>query len=135
MSVRVHAVVLTGLAVLMGGIACGGGDDGTSPPESGRKTVLVANNEFQPVMVTIEPGDTVLWSWVTNSVDHNILSNGGSFDDKGDSVGTVNGVDLFTAPANHQVIFPTAGTYRYFCSAHGVGGTPNTGMAGTVVVE
>lgn len=132
---RFLPVVVTGLAVLVGGIACGGGDDGNSPPESGRKTVLVANNEFQPVSVSIEPGDTVLWSWVTNSVDHNILSNGGSFTDKGDSVGTPSGTDLFNAPASHQVIFPTAGTYRYFCSAHGVGGTPNTGMAGTVVVQ
>ncbi len=127
--------MVAGLGVLAGGIACGGGDGGNGPPESGRKTVLVANNEFQPTSVTIAPGDTILWSWVTNSVDHNIISNGDQFANKGDSVGTMTGTDLFNAPTSHQVIFPTAGTYRYFCSAHGAAGTPNTGMQGTVLVQ
>lgn len=139
MTSRTRAVLMTTLGVMVGGIACGGGDDPSGPPASGRKTVLVDNNTFQPVTVMIEPGDTILWSWVANSVDHNIISNGSSFENKGTAVALTtegtSGIDYFSNPASHQVIFPTAGTFRYYCSLHGVSGTPNTGMQGTVVVN
>lgn len=131
---RVRAAIWTGLVVLAGGVACGGGDS-NAPPDSHHKTVLVVNNEFQPVSVTIPAGDTVIWSWPSGSVEHNVLSNGGLFTDKGDSVGTVIGVDRFNNPTKHEVKFSTPGTYRYFCSAHGTGGVTNTGMAGTVIVN
>jgi plastocyanin len=99
----------------------------------------VANNEFQPVTVTIAAGDTIVWSWVTGAIGHNVISTGApSFTNKGSTTtpGTV-GVDFFNAPASHQVIFPAAGTYEYFCSQHGTtgGAGGNTGMQGTVQVN
>jgi plastocyanin len=32
-------------------------------------------------------------------------------------------------------MFPTAGTYHYYCKIHGADGTPPTGMAGTITVQ
>ena len=40
--------------------------------------------------------------------------------------------DGFSARWTGFVTMPTAGTYRYFCSAHG---SENSGMRGTVVVQ
>ena len=122
---------------MVGGLACGSGSDG-GPPASGRKTVLVDNNVFQPPTVSITVGDTVVWSWVPGSVGHNIISTGApTFTNKGTEAfpGTLN-TDFFNAPASHQVIFAAAGTYEYYCSQHGTtgGAGGNTGMAGKVVV-
>ena len=129
----------TGLAVLAGGIACGGGSDDGSPQPSGRKTVIVANNEFQPATVTIEAGDTILWSWGPGSIDHNIISiYTPNFTDKGTEVlagGGSTGTDYFNAPASHQVIFPNAGRYWYFCSTHGNKDTTQIAMKGKVIVN
>lgn len=131
--------LLAGIALLAGGVACGGGDDG-GPPKSGRKTVVVANNEFQPVTTTISAGDTVLWSWSANSITHNVISTGApSFTSKGTTtLPGAAGVDFFNAPASHQVIFPAAGTFEYYCSQHGTStGAPggNAGMHGVVQVN
>lgn len=127
------------LLAVAGGIACGGGDGGTSPPPSGRRTVLVVNNEFQPGTVTIEAGDTILWSWGSNSIDHNIISiYTPTFLDKGNDVpigGGTTGTDYFNAPASHQVIFPTVGRYWYFCSTHGNTDTTSLAMKGRVIVN
>lgn len=126
---RIHARALLGLglALVVGSLACGGGDS-SGPPKSGLKTVLVANNEFQPATVTIAAGDTILWSWVAGSNLHNILSTGSpSFASLGDSSTT------FNAPKSYQVIFNATGTYRYYCSTHG--GPAGNGMAGQVVVN
>ena len=129
-----------GIVALWGDLACGGGSDGGGPPDPGQKTVLVANNEFQPLTVTISAGDTIFWSWVNApaAIGHNIISTGApSFLSKGTTTTPpVLGVDFFDAPQSHQVIFPTAGTYEYFCSNHGTtGGGGNTGMHGTVQVN
>lgn len=131
--------LLAGLAVLIGGVACGGGSDG-GPPASGRKTVLVVNNEFQPLTTTISAGDTVLWSWSTNSSMHNIISTGSpSFASNGTTAFPgVAGTDYFNAPASYQVVYPSSGTYEYYCSQHGTStGAPggNTGMHGVVQVN
>lgn len=133
---RVHERVLLALGVVLlaGGLACGGGGDSSGPPTSGLKTVLVANNEFQPATVTISAGDTILWSWTVNAATHNILSTGApSFTGLGTaaSPGALN-TDFFNAPKSHQVIFNSAGTYAYYCSQHG---TPTTLMHGQVVVN
>lgn len=125
-----HAPLALGIAVFVAGIACGGGGDSSGPPTSGRKTVLVVNNAFQPATVTISAGDTVLWSWGTSpqSIDHNILSYGAAaFTGDGSLAQT------FDAPHSYQVIFPAAGTYTYYCSTHGT--TAPSGMAGSVVVN
>jgi plastocyanin len=138
MTSRLRWSLLAGVTVLWGGLACGS-DSGGGPPASGRKTVLVANNEFQPVTVSITAGDTILWSWSAGSVTHNILSTGApAFVSKGtNGVPGVLDLDYFSAPESYQVVFGAAGTYEYYCSQHGttggVGG--NTGMQGTVQVS
>jgi plastocyanin len=139
MTSRARAAIWVGLVVLAGGIACGGGSDDGGPPPSGRKTVIVANNTFQPATVAIEEGDTVLWSWSAGSIDHNVISFlTPTFTNKGTEVGAgggTTGTDYFNAPASHQVIFPTAGEYWYFCSTHGNKDTTSLAMKGKVVVD
>ncbi len=139
MTYQPKAWILAGICLLAGGIACGGSDGG-GPPAPGRKTVLVANNEFQPVTTTIGVGDTVLWSWSSGSITHNVISTGApSFTSKGTTtLPGIAGIDYFNNPANHQVIFNTAGTYEYYCSQHGTStGQPggNAGMHGVVQVN
>lgn len=135
-----RTTIWAGLIALAGGIACGGGDDGGSgPPASGRKTVIVANNVFQPFTTTIETGDTVLWSWGAGSNEHNIISiYTPNFASKGTDVlpgaGSA-GTDFFNAPASHEVIFPTAGSYWYYCSTHGNQDTTTLAMKGKVIVN
>lgn len=123
-----------GFVALVAGLACGGGGDSSGPPKSGLKTVLVANNEFQPSTTTISVGDTILWSWTANGAAHNIISTGApSFTSLGTATlpGALN-TDFFNAPKSHQVIFNSAGTYAYYCAQHG---TPTTLMHGQVVVN
>lgn len=119
-------------------MACGS-DSGGGPPASGLKTVLVVNNEFQGVTVSITVGDTIVWGWSPGSVAHNILSTGvPAFVSKGtNAMPGQAGTDFFDAPESYQVIFGTAGTYEYYCSQHGTtgGAGGNTGMHGTVVVS
>lgn len=139
MTSRVRVTVWAGLVVLAGGIACGGGSDDGGPSPSGRKTVIVDNNVFQPATVSIEEGDTILWSWAANSSEHNIISiYSPNFTNKGTEVapgGGSTGTDYFNAPASHQVIFPAAGSYWYFCSTHGNKDTTTTAMKGKVIVN
>lgn len=123
---------MAGVVALWGGLACGSDSSG-GPPASGRKTVVVANNEFQPATVSITAGDTILWAWAGNGSGHNIIPTGANtFTPKGNDVpagtGTL-GTDFFNAPMSHQVIFPVANTYTYYCSQH------NLIMTGTVVVS
>ena len=131
MTSRYRWSLLAGVVALWGGLACGSDSSG-GPPASGRKTVLVDNNDFQPLSVNINAGDTILWSWSAGSAGHNILSTGApTFVSKG-SINT-----FFDAPQSYEVIFGAAGTYEYYCSQHGTTGGPtgNTGMHGTVVVS
>jgi plastocyanin len=131
--------ILAGIALLAGGVACGGGSDG-GPPASGLRTVLVVNDQFQPVTSTISAGDTIVWAWGTGSNTHNIISTGTpNFVSKGTTLfpGSA-GTDYFNSPASYQVIFNTAGTYEYYCSQHGTStGAPggNSGMHGVIKVN
>jgi len=138
MTSRYRWSLLAGVVALWGGLACGSDSSG-GPPASGRKTVLVDNNDFQPLSVNINAGDTILWSWSAGSITHNILSTGApAFASRGtNAVPGVLDTDYFSAPESYQVIFGAAGTYEYYCSQHGTTGGPtgNTGMQGTVVVS
>ena len=75
--------------------------------------VEVRNNVFAPVSVTIARGSAVTWVWRTTSANHNVVPDATSPTSSG---GLVNGPRLYTAS------FPTAGTYRYYCTAHGAAG-------------
>lgn len=138
-----RGLLLVGSLFFAAGVACGGGDGG-GPDGPELRTVLVANNQFQPATLNVNPGDTVVWAWLTGgspSIDHNIISTGPqSFPNKGTNVAPGSGtneVDFFDAPESYQFVFNTAGSYTYFCSQHGTTGGPggNTGMSGTVTVD
>jgi plastocyanin len=86
--------------------------------------VEVRNNTFVPASVTIARGGTVAWVWKTTSTSHNVVPDVTSPTTSG---AVDNGPKIFT------FTFPTAGTYRYFCSVHG--GAGGAGMAGTIVVN
>lgn len=134
-----RAAIWTGLAVLAGGVACGGGD--SNSPDDGPRlyTVLVDNNTFQPATRTIDGGDTVVFSWVAGSIEHNIISFlTPNFTNKGTEVTPGNGtseVDFFNAPESHTVVFNNPGRYWYYCSTHGNTDTTMAAMKGKIVVN
>jgi plastocyanin len=86
---------------------------------------------FVPATVSIAPGDTVQWNW--SSGGHNVISG---------SACTANNV--FCSPSNmncgaaplsnmgavYSRVFPSAGTFPYFCNPH-----CGFGMTGTVQVQ
>jgi plastocyanin len=82
--------------------------------------VSVQDSEFNPFNADVAAGGAVTWTWV-GALAHNVTWVGGGFTNSAtQSTGT------------HQVTFPSAGTYTYYCDIHG---TPTTGMRGTVTVQ
>jgi len=111
-----------------GGGTTGGGTGGGAAPTTA--AITVGNDFFKsghngagnsPVD-TVAVGGTVTWTWAgTGSTPHSVQSLGSpSF--ASSSVQTGDG-------SMHQVVFATAGTYRYDCAVHG------TIMSGTIVVR
>jgi plastocyanin len=78
--------------------------------------------------VTIHVGDTVHWIWQDGSIKHSVTSVMGS----ADSFDT----GLHPAPFTFDHPFNQAGTFVYYCTAHGMdlGNGTATGMFGTVTV-
>jgi plastocyanin len=121
------------LLAVMGILAagCGGSDGPSSPSTGGVNTVMVGNNFFSPVDVSVTPGTTVTWQWAANAVEHNV-----TFDDGQHSPTQSSG----TFPRT----FAAAGTFPYHCTIHGAevmhgivtvssagtGGTGGTGGGG-----
>jgi len=96
-------------------------------------TVGGSNDMFSPSTLTINAGDTVTFTEVSGS--HNVVSdaaglfrcaNGCDGDGKGGN-GNVAGNNWSVT-----ISFPTAGTFGYYCEAHGA---PGVGMHGTIRVN
>lgn len=85
--------------------------------------VSVVNNGFNPPAITVAAGTTVVWTWSSGAIGHNVAPAG--------TVPTRSG-GLVSAPASYQFRFDTPGTYQYYCEAHGA---PGIGMSGTVTVQ
>lgn len=103
--------------------------NGASPAIHAAATFTVevrANNTFFPASVTIAPGDTVVWLRIGGS--HNVTADDGSFRLGETASGNVGGS---WTTVSHT--FNAAGTFRYFCEAHG--GAGGLGMSGTVIVQ
>ena len=77
---------------------------------------------FTPDSVTIQPGDTVKWTW-GGSHGHSVTSGSNGTSDGLFDAGT------HTAPFTFSFTFPNAGTFEYFCRPH-----VNFGMFGFVRV-
>jgi plastocyanin len=80
------------------------------------------DNVFSPSSVTINPGDTVQWTWGSN--DHSSTSG---------VPGMPNGIwdsGILNSGATFSHTFNSAGTFPYYCTVHGL----CCGMVGTVIV-
>jgi plastocyanin len=87
-------------------------------------TVTVGNGGFFffPSSITIQPGDTVQWTWSASG--HSSTSG---------NPGVPNGLwdsGILNQGATFSHTFPSAGSFPYFCSPHGV----CCGMVGSVTV-
>jgi plastocyanin len=96
------------------------------PPPDATIQVLgpAGGNRFSPPDVTIQAGQTVEWVWPSGAVGHNVSPD--------DTEPTVSG-PVSNGPKTYSFTFNTAGTYNYYCVAHG--GPGGAGMSGTVTVE
>lgn len=97
------------------------GDPGTANScTPGTSTVcLTPSNTFDPASITVKAGSTVTWS-NTTGVTHNV-----TFDQKAGAPASASDF----ASGTFDATFPTAGTYPYHCTIHGLS------MSGTVVVQ
>lgn len=117
--------------------ACGsitGSRTGTSniPQEPGgtpvqAATVEVQDNYYNPSNPLIAVGGTVTWTWIGNG--HSVTSDG--------TPAFTPNTPISNAPRTlGPVVFATAGTYSFHCTAHGVAGSYGTGtMTGAVFVR
>lgn len=87
--------------------------------------VGVVNNLFEPAAVTVQAGGTVLFQWPAGSRDHNLIPIAPTT--------LPNAPVVRSGPFVVEQIFPTPGTYGYFCSVHA---TATSGsMRGQVIVQ
>jgi adhesin/invasin len=86
--------------------------------------VSVVNNSFNPAALTIAAGTTVIWTWSSTALDHNVKPDG--------TIPTTSGSPM-NGPATYQFKFDIPGTYRYYCQVHG--GPNGFGMSGIITVQ
>ncbi len=126
--VAMGAVV--GGAVLLGGVAqqdevaAGGGGCHGSPEKEGDGTrVALAGNCFSPIVLNVEPGETVVFE-NTDSVPHDITGAAGAWGSKGMLEG---------AGTSATITFTEPGLYPYSCYLHyGMTGVISVGDARSV---
>jgi hypothetical protein len=88
----------------------GQGPPGDPPPEG---DILVRNNVFDPSVLEVAPGATVVWAWASSGTVHNIL-----FDDTQTSGNQGSGT--------YERTFAAAGNFPYHCTIHaGMNGVVN----------
>lgn len=114
-------------AVGLAGCFAGEEDDSSN---GGENTVVVGpdgKNVFDPESVTVSVGDTVTWTW--DSDTHNVVVES---QPEGANWGGTSGGATETYDQGHEYshTFDTAGTYEYYCNPH-----RGLGMEGEVVVE
>lgn len=111
--------VLAAAAAVLVALGCSG-DDGPTDPGTAGNTVQVGTPEgglsFSPPSITVGLNSTVIWSWNSGGVTHNV-----TFQDASTSGNKASG--------SFQKTFPTAGTFSYLCTIHGAV------MSGTVTVS
>jgi plastocyanin len=95
-------------------------------PSTTVTVTLLADNTFSPAAVQINVGDTVVW--VRTAGFHNVRADDDSFRLGEDAAGNVGGT---WTSVSHT--FTQAGTFGYYCEAHG--GSGGLGMSGTVTVQ
>ena len=102
-------------------------DPGSGGPPPEAVTVnLLATAQFSPATVHVQVGQAVTWLWAAGATGHNVTP-----DDE--IPAPESGAALFSAPHSYTYTFNQAGTYRYYCLAHG--GPNGVGMSGVVIVD
>lgn len=96
--------------------AAGAAGGAAGPTAAGSASVSMANNQFQPVSVTVGTGGVVTWT-NTDSIPHTVTADDGSFDS-----------DILMPGQTFSYQFETPGTVTYKCILH-------VGMTGEVVVS
>ena len=91
-------------------------------------------NGFSPATITINAGQSVRFVWGVGAIGHNVTPDDGNASALPASPGLP---ALLSAPESFSATFPSAGTFKFFCSAHGANPSPGTvsGMSGTVTVN
>ena len=131
---------LVGLAALVAlGAACSGGptDNGGNnnqpnyPNNPGGTPVLSANvsvndNFYSPNSVNLSAGGTVTWTWVGDEGHSVTPESSGSFSPT---------APVSFPPKTLAVTFATAGTYQYYCTAHGADAYGQQAMVGSIFVQ
>jgi plastocyanin len=87
--------------------------------------VTQVNLTFQPANITIQLGDTVVWTHTSGS--HTVTNGTGGADP---NAGTLFDMPLFSSNPTVQFTFNAPGTVPYFCRPH-----EGFGMKGTIIVE
>jgi plastocyanin len=98
---------------------------GVGRAEAANAAVAIQNISYQPATVTIQPGDTVVWTHADGETPHTVTSDTGAFDSSptcAGAAGCMTGGDTF----NHT--FNAVGSFAYHCKIH-------SSMHGTVVVQ
>ena len=104
---RVRSLILAAGAIAA--VACsdsgnGGQGPGDQPPQG---DILVRNNFFDPSVLEVAPGATVVWAWASNGTVHDIR-----FDD-GPTSGQL-------GSGTFERTFAAVGDFPYHCTIHGV---------------
>jgi len=89
------------------------------------------STSYSPSTVTIQVGDSV--TWVNQGGGHNVVADNGSFRCANGCDGAGGNGNVSSSAWTATRTFTQAGTFGYFCEAHG--GPGGSGMAGTVVVQ
>jgi plastocyanin len=127
------ARVIAGVLMVVSVSGCGlNGPAHKAPAPNVTAVVDLGFMSYDPVNVTIHPGDTV--EWRNTSIITHTVTNDPERAKKREDASLPAGAQAFDSgdiPAGqvYTHIFTTPGTYHYFCTHH-----ENHGMVGTVVV-
>ncbi|GAB3223933.1 hypothetical protein GCM10027346_03530 [Hymenobacter seoulensis] len=103
--------ILIGLALLFMGVSA----------QAATVIIKVGDNFYDPIQVTIQPGDVVTWQYEGGSATHPTASDNAAW-----PTFTIN-----TATPTKSITFSAAGSFPYHCTFHG---GPGVGMYGRITV-
>lgn len=91
-------------------------------------TVQVVNSEFQPATFNLQAGGTVTFTWGSGATGHSVAPVAPNTIPASSNPAPPG---LHSAPYSFDTVFPSPGTFKFFCNAHGA---PDSGMHGTITV-
>lgn len=90
--------------------------------------------QFSPATISISAGQSVHFIWASGATNHNVSPDTGNPSALPASPGLP---QLLDAPQDFDVTFPSAGIFKFYCTAHGNNPSNGTvtGMSGTITVN